>query len=126
MRRSPAASASGTVEALQRGEVEGVARAVVHERVHVHVAREVHTTVAIEGEGAHFSFGASVEEHRDGLTIRPGPLRGTTVDPLGDHRLAMAFAVTALRRQGLPGILSDRRQMKPFLDFRARFLPRPT
>ena len=42
------------------------------------------------------ALGASVEEHRDGITIRPGAARGATVDPLGDHRLAMAFAVAAL------------------------------
>ncbi len=42
------------------------------------------------------SLGAHVEEHRDGLTIHPGPLRPATLDPLSDHRLAMAFAVAGL------------------------------
>jgi 3-phosphoshikimate 1-carboxyvinyltransferase len=42
------------------------------------------------------SLGARVEEHRDGLTIHPGALRPATLDPLGDHRLAMAFAVAGL------------------------------
>jgi 3-phosphoshikimate 1-carboxyvinyltransferase len=47
------------------------------------------------------SLGALVEEHRDGLTIRPRPLRAATLDPLDDHRLAMAFAVAAL---GIGGV----------------------
>lgn len=42
------------------------------------------------------SLGARVEEHRDGVTIHPGPLRPATLDPLSDHRLAMAFAVAGL------------------------------
>ena len=47
------------------------------------------------------SLGALAEEHRDGLTIRPGPLRGATIDPLDDHRLAMAGAVAGL---AIPGV----------------------
>ncbi|MBI3450911.1 MAG: 3-phosphoshikimate 1-carboxyvinyltransferase [Acidobacteria bacterium] len=46
-------------------------------------------------------LGARVEEHRDGLTIHPGPLHGAALDPLEDHRLAMAFAVAGL---GIPGV----------------------
>lgn len=38
-------------------------------------------------------LGARIDEHEDGLTIHPGPLRGTILDPHDDHRLAMAFAV---------------------------------
>jgi 3-phosphoshikimate 1-carboxyvinyltransferase len=47
------------------------------------------------------ALGARTEEHRDGLTIRPGSLREATLDPLDDHRLAMAFAVAGL---GIGGI----------------------
>ena len=38
--------------------------------------------------------GADIVEHDDGVTIRGGaPLRGVTIDPDGDHRVAMAFAM---------------------------------
>ena len=47
------------------------------------------------------AMGAQVEEREDGLRI-PGrqKLRGAEVDSLGDHRIAMAFAVAALRAEG--------------------------
>ena len=47
------------------------------------------------------AMGAQVEEHDDGLTI-PGnqTLHGAEIDSLGDHRIAMAFAVAALRAEG--------------------------
>jgi 3-phosphoshikimate 1-carboxyvinyltransferase len=46
-------------------------------------------------------MGAEVEERPDGLRI-PGrqKLHGTEVDSFGDHRIAMAFAVAALRAEG--------------------------
>jgi 3-phosphoshikimate 1-carboxyvinyltransferase len=46
-------------------------------------------------------MGAQVEEREDGVRI-PGKqlLRGTELDSFGDHRIAMAFAVAALRAQG--------------------------
>jgi 3-phosphoshikimate 1-carboxyvinyltransferase len=47
------------------------------------------------------AMGANVEEHDDGLTIPGGQtLRGAEIDSQGDHRIAMAFAVAALRAQG--------------------------
>jgi 3-phosphoshikimate 1-carboxyvinyltransferase len=47
------------------------------------------------------AMGAEVEEREDGLKI-PGrqKLHGVEVDSLGDHRIAMAFAVAALRAEG--------------------------
>jgi 3-phosphoshikimate 1-carboxyvinyltransferase len=47
------------------------------------------------------AMGAEVEEHEDGLTV-PGKqrLHGAEIDSLGDHRIAMAFAVAALRAEG--------------------------
>jgi len=47
------------------------------------------------------AMGAQVEEHEDGLTV-PGQqkLHGAKIDSLGDHRIAMAFAVAALRAEG--------------------------
>jgi 3-phosphoshikimate 1-carboxyvinyltransferase len=46
-------------------------------------------------------MGAQVEEREDGLKV-PGrqSLRGTELDSFGDHRIAMAFAVAALRAEG--------------------------
>lgn len=46
-------------------------------------------------------LGAEVEEREDGLKIPGGQsLQGTELDSFGDHRIAMAFAVAALRAQG--------------------------
>ncbi len=47
------------------------------------------------------AMGAQVEEREDGLKI-PGKqkLRGAEVESLGDHRIAMALAVAALRAEG--------------------------
>jgi 3-phosphoshikimate 1-carboxyvinyltransferase len=46
-------------------------------------------------------MGAKVEEFDDGLRI-PGrqKLHGAAIDSFGDHRIAMAFAIAALRAQG--------------------------
>jgi 3-phosphoshikimate 1-carboxyvinyltransferase len=41
------------------------------------------------------ALGADVTEYPDGFRIESRPLRGGTVDAVGDHRLAMAFAVAA-------------------------------
>jgi 3-phosphoshikimate 1-carboxyvinyltransferase len=47
------------------------------------------------------AMGAEVEEHDDGLKIPGGQrLHGAEIDSLGDHRIAMAFAVAALRAEG--------------------------
>jgi 3-phosphoshikimate 1-carboxyvinyltransferase len=48
-------------------------------------------------------MGATVEERADGLRVEgrsAGALRGAEIDPHGDHRIAMAFAVAALGAQG--------------------------
>jgi 3-phosphoshikimate 1-carboxyvinyltransferase len=46
-------------------------------------------------------MGARVEEREDGLQIPGGQtLHGAELDSFGDHRIAMAFAVAALRAQG--------------------------
>lgn len=46
-------------------------------------------------------MGAQVEEREDGLKIPGGQaLRGAELDSFGDHRIAMAFAVAALRARG--------------------------
>jgi len=48
-------------------------------------------------------MGASVEERPDGLKVeghRKGKLRGAEIEPRGDHRIAMAFAVAGLAAEG--------------------------
>ena len=47
------------------------------------------------------TMGAQVEELEDGLKIPGGQsLRGAELDSFGDHRIAMAFAIAALRAEG--------------------------
>jgi 3-phosphoshikimate 1-carboxyvinyltransferase len=53
-------------------------------------------------------MGASVEERPDGLKVegrRAGKLRGAEIEPRGDHRIAMAFAVAGLAAEGNTVIL---------------------
>lgn len=48
-------------------------------------------------------MGAKVEERPDGLKVggqTAGKLRGAEIDPRGDHRIAMAFAVAGLAAEG--------------------------
>ena len=48
-------------------------------------------------------MGAKVEELPDGLRVEgrsAGPLHGAEIEPHGDHRMAMAFAVAALGAEG--------------------------
>lgn len=46
-------------------------------------------------------MGAEVEEREDGMKIPGGQtLRGAELESFGDHRIAMAFAVAALRAEG--------------------------
>jgi 3-phosphoshikimate 1-carboxyvinyltransferase len=48
-------------------------------------------------------MGATVEEHPDGLRIAgrsAGKLHGAEIEPYGDHRIAMAFAVAGLASDG--------------------------
>jgi len=47
------------------------------------------------------AMGATVEEHDDGLSVPGGQkLHGADLDSFGDHRIAMAFAIAALRAEG--------------------------
>lgn len=43
------------------------------------------------------ALGITVEEHADGAVIHPAPVQGGVVESLGDHRIAMSFAVLAQR-----------------------------
>ena len=47
------------------------------------------------------AMGATVEEFEDGLRVPGGQaLHGAELESFGDHRIAMAFSVAALRAQG--------------------------
>lgn len=46
------------------------------------------------------ALGVCAEPRPDGLRIRGGPIQGGCVDSHGDHRVAMSFAMAALRAQG--------------------------
>ena len=46
-------------------------------------------------------MGIRCEEQEDGVTIYPGEPAPARIATFGDHRVAMAFAVTGLRSGGL-------------------------
>ncbi len=46
-------------------------------------------------------LGGSVEEQEEGLVIHPSELHGGCIETYGDHRMAMSFAVAALRVPGM-------------------------
>jgi 3-phosphoshikimate 1-carboxyvinyltransferase len=47
------------------------------------------------------AMGATVEEFEDGLRVPGGQnLHGAEIESFGDHRIAMAFSVAALRAEG--------------------------
>lgn len=46
------------------------------------------------------ALGVAVDERPDGAVVHGGPVRAGRVESLGDHRIAMSFAVLAQRAQG--------------------------
>jgi 3-phosphoshikimate 1-carboxyvinyltransferase len=46
-------------------------------------------------------LGLKAEEHQDGLTIHPGPMRPAVIKTYDDHRMAMSFAILGLRQSGI-------------------------
>jgi len=65
-------------------------------------------------------MGATVQERPDGLKVegrRAGKLRGAEIEPRGDHRIAMAFAVAALGAEGLTVIRDSECARVSFPDF---------
>ena len=64
------------------------------------------------------AMGAKVEERDDGLDIPGGQsLHGARIDSHGDHRIAMAFAIAALRAEGETEILGAEAAMISFPAF---------
>lgn len=45
------------------------------------------------------NLGVAVEEYSDGMSITGGSYEGGVIDSLGDHRIAMSFAIAGLRAQ---------------------------
>jgi len=62
-------------------------------------------------------MGADIDEHEDGLTIRPTRLKGTIVQAHADHRLAMALAVAGLAAEGQTTILGSESVAKSYREF---------
>jgi len=79
---------------------EGVTEIVDAAELRVKESDRIATTVA--GLRA---LGIEVEERPDGMVIQGGKLTGGQVDAVGDHRLAMAFAVASLQADGPVEIL---------------------
>lgn len=46
-------------------------------------------------------IGQQVDEHADGLTIEPAPIRPATIQTYDDHRMAMSFALVGLKASGI-------------------------
>lgn len=64
------------------------------------------------------ALGAKIEEEEDSLTITGVEvLQGGTVDPQGDHRIAMAAAVASIRSQGQVTVLNPDCVSKSYPDF---------
>jgi 3-phosphoshikimate 1-carboxyvinyltransferase len=64
-------------------------------------------------------LGQTVEERPDGLTVHPQPITPADIYTYDDHRMAMSFAITALRAPGVR-ILDPNCVAKTFPDFFAR------
>ena len=47
------------------------------------------------------AMGIKCEEHPDGVTIYPGAPKPAKINTFGDHRVAMSFALTGLRADGI-------------------------
>ncbi|MEM7312884.1 MAG: 3-phosphoshikimate 1-carboxyvinyltransferase [Planctomycetota bacterium] len=45
--------------------------------------------------------GATVDEHEDGMTIHPAPLRSAKIETYDDHRMAMSLALIGLKQPGI-------------------------
>ena len=64
------------------------------------------------------ALGVDCEAEKETMTIRGGVLRGGTVDSRGDHRIAMSFAVAALRAEAPVRILDCANVATSFPNFR--------
>ncbi len=64
------------------------------------------------------AMGAQVEEREDGLKVPGGQLlHGAELESFGDHRIAMAFSIAALRTEGETRILGSECAAISYPDF---------
>jgi len=97
---------SGTVAAQLIDELPVLAAIAPYTRdgIRIRDAKELRVKesdrIALTAAGLR-AMGATVTEHEDGLDV-PGnqPLHGASIDSGGDHRIAMAFSIAALRATG--------------------------
>ena len=80
-----------------------IAAACARGRTVLHGAEELRhkesDRIAVMAEGLK-ALGIHTEVFDDGIAIEGGRLRGGEIDAHGDHRIAMAFAMAALRADG--------------------------
>ena len=80
-----------------------IAAACARGRTVLHGAEELRhkesDRIAVMAEGLN-ALGIAVEVFDDGIAIEGGQLHGGEIDAQGDHRIAMAFAMAALRADG--------------------------
>ncbi len=80
-----------------------IAAACARGRTVLHGAEELRhkesDRIAVMAEGLK-ALGIALEVFDDGIAIDGGQLRGGEIDAQGDHRIAMAFAMAALRADG--------------------------
>jgi 3-phosphoshikimate 1-carboxyvinyltransferase len=65
------------------------------------------------------ALGSEVVEFEDGFTLTARPLHGAIVDPVHDHRLAMAFAIAATRADRPVTIIGAEAAAVSYPDFMA-------
>jgi 3-phosphoshikimate 1-carboxyvinyltransferase len=86
------------VPALAAAATQAEGRFTVSGAAELRVKESDRIAALAAGLGA---MGASIEERPDGFALQGGrPLRGAVVDSQGDHRIAMALAVSALAADG--------------------------
>ena len=80
-----------------------IAAACARGRTVLHGAEELRhkesDRIAVMAEGLN-ALGIALEVFEDGIAIEGGQLHGGEIDAQGDHRIAMAFAMAALRADG--------------------------
>jgi len=72
--------------------------------------------IAVMAEGLK-RLGIAAQETPDGIVIRGGALNGGEVDSHGDHRIAMSFAIAALRASGSITVRDCKNVATSFPDF---------
>ena len=72
--------------------------------------------IAVMAEGLK-RLGIAAQETPDGIVIQGGALRGGEVDSRGDHRIAMSFAIAALRASGSITVHDCKNVATSFPDF---------